>query len=87
MKADASDGGEGGNFTFTTHDSPAKVLSFYQDKTKDLGMKVNLTTTGDDGGMIVAADEVHRAVPDHHYGGRFERDDGKCDVRAEEVGR
>jgi hypothetical protein len=58
VKADASDGGEGGNFTFTTHDSPAKVLSFYQDKTKDLGMKVNMTTSGDQGGMIVAADEV-----------------------------
>lgn len=56
VKADAGEG-EGGNFTFTTHDPPAKVLSFYEDKAKDLGMKVKMTTTGDQGGMIVAADE------------------------------
>ncbi len=51
------DEGEGGNFTFTTKDAPSKVLSFYQDKTKDLGMKTNVTTTANEGGMISAADE------------------------------
>ena len=52
--------GEGGNFTFTTSDSAATVLSFYEDKCKDLGMKVNLTTTSDEGGMIVASDDHDR---------------------------
>jgi hypothetical protein len=59
VKAGSSDGGEGGNFTFTTRDSASKVLSFYQDKAKELGMKVNLTTTGNEGGMIVASDETN----------------------------
>jgi hypothetical protein len=49
--------GEGGNVTFTTNDAPSKVLSYYQDKAKELGMKVNLTNTGDQGGMIVASDD------------------------------
>jgi len=41
LQADGDAGeGEGFNFTFTTHDPPAKVLSFYEDKAKDLVMKV-----------------------------------------------
>jgi hypothetical protein len=51
---------EGGNFTFTTSDAPSKVLSFYEDKAKDLGLKVNLTTTSGEGGMIVATDDPDR---------------------------
>jgi hypothetical protein len=57
VKADASEGGEGGNFTFTTRDPASKVMSFYQEKAKDMGMQVKLTTTGGEGGMIVAADD------------------------------
>ncbi len=58
VKGDAGDGsGEGGNFTFTTRDSASKVLEFYQDKAKELGMKVNVTSTTDQGGMIIASDE------------------------------
>jgi hypothetical protein len=49
--------GEGGNFTFTTSDDAARVKSFYEDKCKDLGMKVNLDTTTPEGGMFVATDE------------------------------
>ena len=49
--------GEGGNVTFTTTDSPSKVLTYYQDKAKELGMKVNLTNSSDQGGMIVASDD------------------------------
>jgi hypothetical protein len=49
--------GEGGMFTFTTKDDPAKVMQFYQDKGKDLGMKVTMNTTLGDGGMVVLADE------------------------------
>lgn len=51
------DGHEGGNVTFTTSDSPARVLAFYQDKARELGMKVNLTSTGDEGGMVMASEE------------------------------
>jgi hypothetical protein len=50
--------GEGGNFTFTTSDPSSRVLSFYQDKAKDMGMKVNLTTTTADAGMVIATDET-----------------------------
>lgn len=49
--------GEGGNFTFTTFDDGARVKSFYADKCKDLGMKVNLETNTPEGGMFIAADE------------------------------
>lgn len=63
-RGDTNDGsGEGGNFTFTTDDPTARVLSFYQDKAKDLGMKVNLTSTAGDAGMVVATDEdAHRSL-------------------------
>lgn len=55
--------GEGGNVTYTTTDSAARVLSFYSDKAKELGMKVNMTTTTADGGMIIATDEAnHRSL-------------------------
>jgi hypothetical protein len=53
------DGGEGtgGSFGFSTSDAPARVISFYQDKFKELGISVKMTTTTDKGGMIVASDE------------------------------
>lgn len=50
-------GAEGGSFTFTTSDDPGRVKSYYADKTKDMGMKLNLDTTTPEGGMIVATDE------------------------------
>ena len=49
--------GEGGNFTFTTSDPAARVLQFYQEKAKDMGMKVNMTTTTADAGMVIASDD------------------------------
>lgn len=49
--------GEGGSFTFTTSDSPRKVLDFYREKAGELGLKVNLNTDTGSGGMIVAAEE------------------------------
>lgn len=58
LRGDASDGsGEGGNFTFTTKDSASKAMSFYRDKAKEMGMKVNLTSTTEQGGMIIASDD------------------------------
>ncbi len=49
--------GTGGSFGFSTSDAPAKVMSFYQDKCKELGINIKMTTTTDKGGMIMAADE------------------------------
>lgn len=49
--------GEGGNFTFKTSDDPTKVKQFYQDKAKDLGMKIALDSSSDEGGMFVAAED------------------------------
>jgi hypothetical protein len=53
----SGDGGEGGNFTFTTSDSGSHVKEFYQNKFKELGMKVNLETTSDEAGMMIATDD------------------------------
>ncbi|MBZ5729386.1 MAG: hypothetical protein LAP87_30980 [Acidobacteriia bacterium] len=58
VKGDSGDGsGEGGNVTFTTPDAASKVLTFYQDKAKDRGMRVSLTSTSDEGGMVIASDD------------------------------
>jgi hypothetical protein len=51
------DQGNGGSFGFSTSDAPAKVMSFYQDKCKELGINIKMTTNTDKGGMIMAADE------------------------------
>jgi hypothetical protein len=54
---------EGGVYTFSSHDSAAQVMAFYQDKARDLGMKVELTTATTDGGHISAADaESNRSL-------------------------
>jgi len=64
FKGDANNAtGEAGSVSFSTSDPPSKVMTFYQDKIKELGMKVNLTTNTGEGGMIVAADESnHREL-------------------------
>ena len=49
--------GEGGTFVFTTQDPPRKVMSFYEDKAKELGMTAHVTMQGEDGGTLVLADE------------------------------
>jgi hypothetical protein len=58
-KGDDGNGhGEGGMYTFTTKDEPSKVLQFYQDKGKDMGMKATMNSTlGDAGGMLILADD------------------------------
>jgi len=64
IKGNSNDEGEeAGSVTFTTSDAPAKVMDFYQDKIREAGMKVNLTTHTGEGGMLVAADEAnHRGL-------------------------
>ena len=49
--------GLGGNFTFTTPDSASRVMEFYQDKVKGMGMQVNTVVTTGEGGSLVATDE------------------------------
>jgi hypothetical protein len=57
VRGSSDSGGEGGSFIFTTSDDPSRVKSFYMDKAKGLGLKVNLDSSTGEGGMIVAADE------------------------------
>ena len=63
------DEGSGGNFAFTTSDSADKVLAFYQDKIKELGMKIQVNTTTPGGGMLTAADENDRRTLNIIVGG------------------
>jgi hypothetical protein len=56
----ADGSGAGGNFTFTTKDPSSKALAFYQDKVKEMGMKVSLNSTTEQGGMVIAADEDNK---------------------------
>jgi len=53
----------GGNFSFTTPDAPSKVLHFYQDKAKELGLKVSLAAITETGGTMAAGDDAsHRSL-------------------------
>ena len=56
----ARNAGEGGNYTFTTPNSPGEVISFYQDKVRDLGMKVKINAASGNGATLIAADEPER---------------------------
>ena len=49
--------GSGGTFSFKTSDSSADVMSFYQGKVKDMGMKVQVNSSTGESGVITAADE------------------------------
>lgn len=53
---------EGGSFTFITSDSASKVLSFYRERAKELGMKVNLSAAAGDGGTLILTDENKRTL-------------------------
>jgi hypothetical protein len=57
IKGSADGMADAGSFTFTTPDDGTKVMSFYRDKAKELGLKVNMETTTPKGGMITAVDE------------------------------
>jgi hypothetical protein len=55
--------GEGGIVSFTTSDSVAQVMSFYQDKCKEMGLAVTLTQNTPEGAMFNAADkDTHRNI-------------------------
>jgi hypothetical protein len=49
--------GNGGAFSFDTSDPPAQVMSFYQDKCKELGISIKMATHSPQGGMILAGGE------------------------------
>jgi hypothetical protein len=57
VKGGDSGATDAGSFSFTTSDATTKVMGFYKDKAKDLGLKVNLDTTTNDGGMFIAVDD------------------------------
>jgi hypothetical protein len=62
-KGESADGiGEGGLVSFHSADAPSKVISFYEEKCKDMGMSVELTQVTSDGGMVVAKDDSGRAL-------------------------
>ena len=56
-KGGAGENEEGGTVAFSTSDAASQVMSFYQDKAKDLGMRANMTTSSGEGGMLMFADE------------------------------
>ncbi|MCU1232947.1 MAG: hypothetical protein JWP63_914 [Candidatus Solibacter sp.] len=57
-KGENSEGmGEGGMVSFTTTDAPSKVMSFYENKCKEMGMNVDLNGATAEGGMIMATEE------------------------------
>ena len=57
VRGSGDGGAEGGDFTFTTSDEASKVKSFYAGKCKEMGMTINLDSTTEEGGIMVAADE------------------------------
>jgi len=62
-RGESADGiGEGGMVAFTTGDSAANVIAWYQEKCKEMGMKVEVTQSTQQGGMVVATDESGRAI-------------------------
>ena len=63
-RAEGADGmGEGGMVGFTTPDSPSQVISFYQDKAKEMGLTANLNGSTPEGAMFTAVDEnTHRTL-------------------------
>jgi len=50
--------GKQGGYSFKTPDAPARVLSFYQDQLKSAGFTINMTTTGEQGGMVMAENKA-----------------------------
>lgn len=57
-QGDSGDGGgEGGVATFTTADTPRKVMDYYEGKCRAMGATVNLAEAGDAGGMFTCEDE------------------------------
>jgi hypothetical protein len=53
------DAGEAGNFNFQTDDDASKVLSFYEDKAKELGMTLHTVGAGQTG-TVAASDDNDR---------------------------
>lgn len=62
FSASASDG-DAGNFTFETSDEPAKVMDFYRQRAKELGMEAATIMSTERGGMVNGTDENnHRSM-------------------------
>jgi hypothetical protein len=59
----SADGGKvSGSFTFTTSDPQDRVMSFYQDKFKELGLKTTNVTSPTGGSIIGTNDDTKRSL-------------------------
>jgi hypothetical protein len=68
-KGDSDDGGgEAGNLTFQTDDPASKVLSFYADKAKELGMTLERESAGERA-SVTASDDAGRFLKAIAIGG------------------
>jgi hypothetical protein len=59
MTATGQDGSQN-TFTFKSKDPSTKIIGYYSDQLKAAGYTINLTTTTDQGGMVLATDEGKR---------------------------
>jgi hypothetical protein len=59
FSASADNGKVGGSFIFTTTDAQDRVMSFYQDKCKELGLKTT-NITSPSGGSVIGTDDTTR---------------------------
>jgi hypothetical protein len=60
-KGESGDGiGEAGNFSFQTDDPSSKVLSFYEQKARELGMTIHSADAGEASTVVARDDESHR---------------------------
>ena len=57
LSTQSKDGSQN-SWTFKTSDPPTAVMTFYQDKLKDAGLKITMTTQSAGGGMISADDKA-----------------------------
>ncbi|MGP8247826.1 MAG: hypothetical protein ACLQVN_25345 [Bryobacteraceae bacterium] len=62
FSASSDNGKVGGSFTFTTTDSADRVMSFYQDKFKELGFKTTNISSPSGGSVIGADDATKRSL-------------------------
>ena len=64
--------GEAGNFTFETNDPSSKVLAFYQQKARELGMTLHQAEMGETSTVVAGNDESHRFLKVIAQGGSGE---------------
>lgn len=74
--AGRANGGDAGNFSFSTADPPSQVMQYYQDKIKEMGMKATTVVASEKGGMVNGTDDGNNRTLNVIVGG----DSGKTTV-------